>query len=69
MELLKIGIIIFVTIIAMTVYIAVNYYQRERLREQDFNEMYKLYEEAKKKTERTDSSSHIEMKINREEKF
>lgn len=69
MELLKIGIIIFATIIAMTVYIVVNYYQRERLRDQDFNEMYRLYEETKKKTERTDSSSHIEMKINREEKF
>lgn len=69
MELLKIGIIIFATIIAMTVYIVVNYYQRERLRDQDFNEMYRLYEEAKKKTERTDNSSHIEMKINREEKF
>ena len=50
-EWLKVGIVAFIMIIAMAVIIAGNYFHQKKLRDQDFNEMYRLYEESKKKTD------------------
>jgi len=62
-ELLKLCIIFIVSFVGLVAFIAGNYFHMKKIKDQDFQFMYQMYEELKKKEVDKNESNHTDDKI------
>ncbi len=62
-ELLKIGIMIIVSFVGLAALISGNYFHMKKVKDQDFQFMYQMYEELKKKEVDKNKSNYTDDKI------